>query len=144
MLPLGLTGTRNFVHSPADHNLIQKELPMARPPVLFRFFAKAVAAACLAALLAHFPLPAQQGTAMIVGLVQDASGGAIPHAKLTARNLRTGLERTAETTDLGEYTLPALDSGDYSITTTATGFKSFVQGGISIQYQQTRRVDIVL
>lgn len=87
---------------------------------------------------------AQQGTATIVGLVQDPSGSAIPHAKLTAHNLRTGLERTAETTDSGEYTLPALDSGDYTINAAANGFKSVLREGISIQYQQTRRVDIVL
>src|SRR5229473_1572878 len=88
---------------------------MAQNPVMFHLFYKAVSVVTLAIFLAQYPLLAQQGNATIVGLVQDPSGGAIPHAKLTAHNLRTGLERTAETTELGEYTLPALDSGDYSI-----------------------------
>jgi hypothetical protein len=117
---------------------------MAHRQVSFDLFGRVISTACLAIVLAQGPVFAQQGTATIVGLVQDPSGSAIPHAKLTARNVRTGLERTAETTDSGEYTLPALDSGDYRITATAAGFKSFVQEGASVQYQQTRRVDIVL
>ena len=117
---------------------------MAHFSSMSRFAGSVISVVCLAIVLAQGSLIAQQGTATIVGLVQDPSGSAIPRAKLTARNIRTGLERTAETTDSGEYTLPALDSGDYSITATASGFKSFVQEGISIQYQQSRRVDIVL
>ena len=68
----------------------------------------------------------------ISGRVIDPSGAAVPHAKVTARNVQTGLARTAETPDSGEYTLPALDSGGYSITAAASGFKSVVQDGVSI------------
>ena len=89
-------------------------------------------------------LLSQQGTAQIVGLVRDPSGAAVPHAKVTAHNVRTGMEREAETSALGEFTLPALDSGEYNITAAAAGFKSVIQSNVSIQYQQTRRVDIEL
>ncbi|HEY3838644.1 MAG TPA: carboxypeptidase regulatory-like domain-containing protein, partial [Bryobacteraceae bacterium] len=117
---------------------------MAHRPGRYHSSGSVLSVVSLMSLLSQQPLFSQQGTASIVGLVRDPSGAAVPHARVTARNAQTGLSRTVETPDSGEYTLPALDSGDYSVSAAASGFKSVVQDGVSIQYQQTRRVDIVL
>lgn len=95
-------------------------------------------------ILAAIPARAQQGTATLVGQVQDASGGTVPRATVTATNVKTGNERTATTNDSGEYTIPALDTGDYRITVAATGFKSAVHENVILQYQQSQRVDVTL
>ena len=70
-------------------------------------------AALLAALML---LPARaawtqnaQGT--IVGHVTDPSGAVIPNAKITIRDLSTGVVTSSATNSAGDYTVPALNPG---------------------------------
>ena len=53
--------------------------------------------------------------AQITGSVKDSSGAIIPGATVTARNVDTGLTRVAVTDGSGEYRLPSLPPGRYSI-----------------------------
>ena len=69
---------------------------------------------------------AQESRATITGTVFDQQGGAIPGATVTVKQLATNLERTTTTNDSGLYVLPFLNSGTYSLTVTAAGFKAAV------------------
>ena len=53
--------------------------------------------------------------AQITGSVKDSSGAIIPGATVTARNVDTGLTRVAVTDGSGEYRLPSLVPGRYSV-----------------------------
>ncbi|MBI1956341.1 MAG: TonB-dependent receptor [Acidobacteria bacterium] len=67
---------------------------------------------------------AAQTTAAIVGLVTDPSGAAVPGAKVTITHPATGLERTFETDDTGNYLFTLLPIGDYSVRVQKAGFKT--------------------
>src|SRR5438128_729487 len=56
-----------------------------------------------------------QTTASIKGVVTDQRGGAVAGATVTVRNTAQGVERTTTTNSSGEYEVPALPPGTYSV-----------------------------
>lgn len=104
-----------------------------------RPFAIAVLLPALPALLC-----AQSITGSITGLITDASGAVVPGAEITVIQAQTNFRTTVQSDTSGNYTAPQLRRGDYRIEVSARGFKRFVQDGITLQIQQTARVDIQL
>ena len=96
--------------------------------------------------IALFPavLLAQVTQSSIIGNVTDASGAAVPNAKVTVKNEGTNAERSTTTNEGGDYRLAGLESGGYQVTVTAPGFKTFTQTQIGLALSQTRRVDAPL
>jgi hypothetical protein len=86
----------------------------------------------------------QDTTATIAGQVQDATGAGIAGAKITAKNVQTGLERSITTGDGANYTISLLPIGTYEVTAEKTGFKKMVETGITLQVDQHARVDFKL
>jgi hypothetical protein len=58
----------------------------------------------------------------IAGNVTDASGAAIPHAKVTLTSTDTGATRDTDTTAAGDYAFQDLSIGNYSVSFSAPGF----------------------
>jgi hypothetical protein len=87
---------------------------------------------------------AQQETATLTGEVRDEAGAVIAGASLTITNVATGISVKAETNDTGTYIMPSLKPGPYSITVEKPGFKKVVRSGLTLQVNQTARVDISL
>ncbi|MGH9664771.1 MAG: carboxypeptidase-like regulatory domain-containing protein, partial [Bryobacteraceae bacterium] len=77
-----------------------------------------------------------QNKGAINGDVTDASGAAIPSAKVTVKAPAIGVQRTATTNDRGSFTVPNLSKGDYEITVEAPGFKSLVRSGVGLDTDQ--------
>src|SRR5438270_11379636 len=86
-----------------------------------------------------FQASAQEAT--IVGTVTDPSGSVIANAKITAKNVETGLVHTITTNEAGQYVLPDLHIGHYDVKVEATGFKAAEQKGIVLQVGDRARVD---
>ncbi len=82
------------------------------------------AIAFIALLLSHAPIFAQTDQGRLVGTLRDANGAIVPGATVTARNERTGEERTATTTDDGTYILSPLRASTYTVTATAQGLSA--------------------
>ena len=82
----------------------------------------------LSLLAAMFVLTAmvvgQSFRGSIRGKVADPSGGLIAGAKVSAKNIDTGLQRETTTGDDGTYVLAELPAGEYTLTATAAGLKS--------------------
>ena len=76
---------------------------------------------------------AQDYRAKLQGTVADASGGALPGAKVKLRNVGTGVEVTRQTNGEGLYIFDFVESGSYTILVEATGFKRFEQRNILVQ-----------
>jgi outer membrane receptor protein involved in Fe transport len=66
----------------------------------------------------------QAATGNIEGRVLDPNGAVIPNAVVTARNEATGLERTANTDDEGNYRIIQLPPGSYTVK--VTGVQGFM------------------
>ncbi len=82
-----------------------------------------------------------QGTGDIVGTVTDNSGGVLGSAKITSKNIATGLTRSTETNASGDYALTLLPVGNYSVTVEAVGFKTFTYPSIALTTGDRERVD---
>src|SRR3984957_13681928 len=95
-------------------------------------------------LLAAASLPAQTFRGPILGTVTDPSGAVLPGAKVTVKNLGTGLERTTETSADGSYSLPELPIGTYNVTVTLTGFQTFVATNVTVDVATERRIDAAI
>ena len=64
--------------------------------------------------------------------MSDQTGAVISKAKVTVHNQATGVDKTAITTGSGDYTVPFLNPGIYSVRVQATGFKSVNQTDITL------------
>ena len=107
---------------------------------MFHAFSKAVLTAVMFSTVAL----AQQTTATLTGTVTDPVGAVVADVTITATNLATNAVRETKSGDTGSYTLPFLPAGDYSVTAVAPGFQQQKIDRITLQVQQTARVDVQL
>lgn len=87
---------------------------------------------------------AQGVTASFVGTVTDASGAVLPGATVVAINEGTGLRREAITNESGNYTIPLLPIGRYTVETELPGFKRDVRRNLQLNVDARVRVDFTL
>ncbi len=87
-----------------------------------------------------------QSTAVsqISGIVQDASGAAIPAAALTITNVDTSAVRTALSGVDGSYTFTNLVVGPYRLQVVKEGFATYNQSGIVLQVNTNPQVNVTL
>jgi len=93
-------------------------------------------------LLAAVSFRASAQEATIVGTVTDPSGAAIAGVNVTATNVDTSLARAISTSGNGEYVLPDLPIGRYTVKAESKGFKAAEQKGIVLTVGDRVRVDI--
>src|SRR3954471_16374717 len=82
--------------------------------------------------------------AQIAGAVKDSSGGVIPGATVTARNAENGLTRVGVTDGSGEFRLPSLPPGRYSVSTELSGFSTETRPDITLIIDQTAIINFAL
>src|SRR6478752_633060 len=97
----------------------------------------------LAALTASL-LPAQTFQGQISGVVHDKTGGVVPKVQLSVVDTNSGAKYNAVTNESGVYRFPALSPGQYKVSASLPGFKTFSQGPITIQVNQNYDLDIAL
>ena len=73
-----------------------------------------------------------QNTGSIFGTVQDETGAVIPGADVTAEDATHGSTRTAKTNGSGEFLLPSLPVGAYTLSASAPQFQTYVVTGITV------------
>jgi hypothetical protein len=87
---------------------------------------------------------AQEITGNIHGTISDPSGAMVQAAVVTARQVETGLTRTATTDRGGSYVLVELPVGHYRMEVAARGFQKYLQEGISLDVNETATVMVHL
>lgn len=87
---------------------------------------------------------AQSITATVRGLVTDSSGGVLPKAAISVRQVETGFARTVETDNSGKYEVSNLPPGTYEISAELAGFKRFVRKGITLSTGQESPIPIAM
>ncbi len=101
---------------------------------------------CLLAtlLLAPGTLSAQTASGQITGSVKDPSGSVMAKVKVTVTGQDTGLTRSAATNEEGDYVVPLLPVGRYTVTAEQAGFKLAVRSDVQLTVDQIQRVDLAL
>jgi hypothetical protein len=89
-------------------------------------------------------LLAQTFRGTILGTVTDPQGAVVSGAKVTVRNINTGLERATETSADGSYSVPELPIGTYTVTVTQSGFRTSFTTDIAVDVAAEKRVDVAL
>ncbi len=103
-------------------------------------------AGAFCALLLFFA-PSSHGqtvNATLLGAVTDATGGVIPNGKVTIVEVNTGVGRSGQTNESGNYTFPNLPPGQYVVTVEASGFKKEARKDIDVIVNTSTRVDLQL
>lgn len=78
------------------------------------------------------------------GEVRDASSGVVPQSRILIRSNDNGMEVAAESNGEGLYITPTLIPGSYLLSASREGFKTEVFGPVTLQVNQTVRVDFTL
>ena len=99
-----------------------------------------LALATLTAALAS----AQTFQGQITGVVHDKSGGVIPRVQLSAVDVNSAAKYNAVSNDAGVYRFPALPPSQYKLSAGLQGFKTFSEGPITLQVNQTYDLEITL
>src|SRR5215831_9225728 len=95
------------------------------------------------ALLCVGALSAQEFRATVTGRVVDPSGSSVP-ANVTVRNNATNVENSVKAESTGDFTIPFLTPGSYTMSVDAPGFKKYVQTGITLEVAQKAAFSIRL
>jgi len=85
-----------------------------------------------------------QNFAEITGSVSDSSGAVMAGAAFTVQNTDTNQIRTATTNDTGNYSLPYLVPGPYTLRVEIAGFKVATRKGIVLQVGAVARIDFTM
>src|ERR1700682_5293076 len=90
------------------------------------------------------PLISQTTTGRILGTVRDQTGAALPAATVTVTDVERGLTRTVTADDSGEYVVPNLTPGVYTLRAEARGFKTVERRNIQIEVATDLSIDLSL
>lgn len=85
-----------------------------------------------------------QTSATLAGVVQDASGGVLPGAQISARHVDTGVTRQTITGADGRFTFAGLPAGEYEVRSSLSGFRPLVRAGIRLTVGENASLTLVL
>ena len=96
----------------------------------------------ISVLIASGIAEAQIVKSTVTGTVRDATDASIPNAKVSVRNVETNVLASTVTDSTGNYVVPFLNPGTYTVIVEAQGFKTAVQPAFNLDLATKVRVDI--
>ena len=94
---------------------------------------------CFASLFARADV-----TGSLTGVVRDRAQAVVVGAKVTIINVQTNLNQEVTSAADGTFHFLALPAGNYKITATAAGFRTYTGTDITLQVNDQLKIDIVL
>jgi len=98
----------------------------------------------LMAACAAGPVFGQAVSGTILGTVTDATGAVRANAKVTVVNEGTGLTRTMNADERGEFAFPSLPTGRYTVMAEVSGFRTLAISNIDLGVDQRAKIDLKL
>src|ERR1700722_9740968 len=89
-------------------------------------------------------MQAQEFRATLSGTVTDSTGAVVPGATVVVKETQTGAINRTLSDSSGQYVVPFLSPGDYSITASGPGFQTVTRAGITLQSQEHPIVNLTL
>lgn len=84
----------------------------------------------------------QETRGIILGRVVDPSGAVMVNAEIRATNAETGVVATARTNESGNYSLPYLLAGMYTVQAEMTGFKRVVRENVQVRIRESVELNL--
>ena len=75
---------------------------------------------------------AQEYRGRVQGNVSDPSHAAVADAKVSLKNINTGIESSRQTDSTGHYLFDFVQPGTYSVSVETSGFQKFVQENVTV------------
>src|SRR5437762_886915 len=97
---------------------------------------------CIALMLFAACCFGQFETAAVLGTVRDPSASVIAGAKISLRNIHTGISLTAKSDASGNYEFLTVKIGDYVVNVEAPGFTSLSTDRFNVAVNARQRVDL--
>src|SRR5438094_1432373 len=85
---------------------------------------------------------AQLTVSTLRGTATDQSGAVVVNARIRVVHQETNLTREVDTNDNGDFEILDLPRGEYRLTATRAGFKTFVADNVVLESSQVRRIDV--
>ena len=98
----------------------------------------------VALILAAISATAQTPSASLVGRVTDATGAVIPGVSIKVTNLDTNIAQQGSSNEVGDFTIPYLNPGRYSLEARSEGFRTYKRSEFTLAVDQVLRIDIPL
>ena len=86
----------------------------------------------------------QSDNANVSGSVTDPSGSAVPNAKVILKNQSTGLTREVNSNESGNYNIPTVPPGLYTISVEARGFKKYESAGNKVDANVPANISVAM
>ena len=109
-----------------------------------RFGLQVMLALLIALATLSSPLFAQVKSSAITGTVTDTTGAILPGAKVTVTETETATVNTTQTNEQGQYNVPYLPIGKYTVEVTMEGFQTFRKTDIDLAGGTTLRNDVAM
>ncbi|HEY6187864.1 MAG TPA: TonB-dependent receptor [Pyrinomonadaceae bacterium] len=103
-----------------------------------------LAALCLLSLLSIHTFAQSQTSGRISGTVRDEQGAALPGAEVIVTSKATSESRQVTSDADGNYFIPLLPPGEYTVTVTVQGFKKYVSEDVRVTITETTPINPVL
>ena len=87
---------------------------------------------------------AQTSQGRISGRVSDSTGAVVVGASVTIDNTAKGVKRTVQSNGAGDYVVPNLDPGNYSLVVESPNFKRAVRNGVELEVAKDLKIDFQL
>src|SRR6266851_2459466 len=83
-------------------------------------------------------------TGSILGVVRDSTQGVVAGAHIVATNVQNNFKQETVSAADGSFRILALPAGDYKLTVTAPGFRTFTETGIEVKVNDQLHFDVTL
>lgn len=103
-----------------------------------------VALLCVFLALPAGKLLGQAITGVISGVVRDSSGASVQNADVVVRNIATGISRETKTDKSGNYTVPGLAPGQYTVAGSDQGFSTALVNNCIVRVEEATRIDMTM
>jgi hypothetical protein len=87
---------------------------------------------------------AQYENGSLVGTIRDASGAPVANAKVKITNTATAISTETKTNGAGEYDVPSLRVGTYTVDASSAGFSEAVATNITVSVGVRQHIDLSL
>jgi hypothetical protein len=131
-------------NSPGDHAMTNILMNATQPCLTSRVRWTSQLLIAFLSVLALVPAQAQFDSASVLGNIKDASGSSVSGASVTLLNIAQGITVSRKTDSNGDYEFTNVQTGDYKVTVSASGFEKTETDRFTVTVGSRQRVDLVL